>query len=219
MTRDEIVSLVLSRLGKRESNTYLVTQARTELQIIQRTKLEKGMHMPYFLLSDETALVVNPGVRLGIDLPSNFLREWDQWQLALYDATLSDPYTDLLKDDFDILKSRYGSDSASTPKAYSLVGSAKAAVFPLSDVVREARLVYFKKEDVLSDSVSTNAWTVNAEDVLISELGVVMSRYARSDLLSEFKDDAQRAQDRMFYESLARLNAAREAYRGDKETD
>lgn len=217
MTRDEIISLVLSRLGKREGNAYLIQQAKLELALIQRTKLQRGKHMPWFLLSDEASLSVAANTRLAIDLPTDFMREWDFWQLAIYDSTQADPYNRLRKDDYDLLDSQYGSDEPGTPAAYSIV-SGKVAVFPLSDVVREARLVYYKKEDILSDSVSENAWTENAEDVLIAELGIVMCRYGRSDLLNEFKGEAAEAHDRMFFESLARENAAREAYRGDKET-
>lgn len=217
MTRDEIISLVLSRLGKRGNNAFLVNSAGTELALIQR-RLEKGQHKPIFLLSEETPLVVAANTRLAVTLPTDFLQEWEFWPLALYDSTAAEPYTYLRKDDYDLLQSQYASDEPGTPKAYSLVGSTKAAVFALSDVAREARLVYFKKEDELSDSIQENAWTEEADDWLIAELGVVMSRYARSDLLNEFKADRVEAMNRVFYDSIARENAAREAYRGDKET-
>lgn len=218
MTRDQIINLVLSRLGKREGSSYLIAQAKLELGLIQKTKLERGKHKPWFLLSTETPIVIAANTRLAGDLPTDFLQEWDEWPLQLYDATnTEDAYTELRKDDFDILDSQYGSNAPGTPEAYSLVGS-KVAVFSLSDVEREARMIYFKREAALTDDVQENAWTEYADDLLIGALGEVMSKYGRSDLLQEFKNERATAEDRLYVETLSRLNAAREAYRGDKES-
>jgi hypothetical protein len=220
LTRDQIVSLVLSRAGKRETNSYLVAAANLELQLLQDTILEKGPILPWFLLSAETAIPLTvAGGRLAGVLPADFLREWDEYGgLRLKDSTTTPPtYTELNKNDFDLAESKFGSNAAGTPQEYDLVGSS-IAVFPLCTVDVTAAMIYFKKQAVL-DSVSnpTNAWTVNAADLLIAELGVRMtSTYIMgSPAAQQFQTDRTAAWTRIQTEDLARKNAAREAFRGD----
>lgn len=213
MDRDTIVTLVLSRLGKREGQSYLVAQAQLELLHIITTKLERGALLPWFLLSDETALTLTANTRLAAALPVDFLREWDEFPISLYDATADVPYTELFKDDYDLNRSweQSGSASSDSPR-YSLVGT-NYAVFPLLPVDTPARVVYYKKSDVTDNY--NNVWCQYADDVLVAELGMVMARYLRSDLLDEFKQDRKESYSRLMTEDVARKNAAREAFRGN----
>lgn len=211
MTPDEIVSLVLSRLGKRGANTFLLAQAMLELAHIQRVA-ERGAILPWFLLSTEQSLAITANTRM-IALPATFLREWDEWPLMLYDATVSPVYQELIKDDFDLLMGELGGSAASSPTKYDLVGS-NVAVFPLASVDKVGRWVYFQSQAAPAAGGAANNWTTYAEDFMVAKLGIVMSRYIRSDLLPEFKSDLADAMQRMNTEDVARKNAARDAYRG-----
>jgi hypothetical protein len=192
-----------------------------ELTLIQDTILEKGALMPWFLLSDETAIPLSAAAgRLAGDLPADFLREWDEYGgLKLKDSTTTPPtYTDLDKNDFDLSISKFGSTTAAlVPEEYTLVGS-KVAVFPLLSVDVTAALIYFKSQPALTADVQTNNWTKYASDVLIAELGIRMcsGMYMNNPAAAQqFSADRTAAYARMQTEDVARKNAARESFRGD----
>lgn len=214
MTRDQIITTVLSRLGRQEGNTYLVGRAEDEIQLIQQ-RLEGAPELWWFLLTDEdTSLSTTANVRT-VDLPADFLREFPDFPLYRYDSTADDPYIKLEKDEFDVLESRFGNDEPGEPTHYCLVGS-QFHFFPTPDDDYPLRWVYFAKEDLLSDAVSTNAWTDNASDLLIGELGQIMAGMKRDEFwLGKFAAETAQANQRLLAFDEARKQAARPGYRGD----
>lgn len=216
MTRDQIIALVLSRLGKREGNAYLVQQAELELNLIIDTELELGALLPWFLLTNEVDIACTTSYPYA-SYPADFLREWDEYPLKLYDASVSPAtYTELVKDDLDLLFSQYRGEAAGpTPVKYGLAGFS-IEPFPRPSVAVTFRSRYYARTTPLSDSNATSAWTTYASDLLVAKLGKIMSRYARApDMKAEFEADERIAWNRVLTEDTARKNAAREAYRGD----
>lgn len=214
MTPALIITTVLSRLGRQETNTYLRTQALAELQLIQE-RLEGGAFMPWFLLSDEiTSLATTQNVRT-VTLPANFLREFEDFKLSLYDSTSSDPYTALTKDEFDILETRFGAESSGEPSHYALLGG-QFHFFVTPDAAYSLRGMWYEKEAVLADGSTDNAWTSNASDLLIAELQLVMAGYKR-DVAMQRSAEQQivRANARLLAFDEARKQAMRDARRGD----
>lgn len=214
MTRDQIVTLVLSRLGRSENNSYLVGRAREELALIQE-RLEGGAFMPWFLLSGEVTSLVTVADTRTVDLPSNFLREYEDFPLYRYDSTASDPYIRLAKGEFDHLESYYEGQSAGVPVAYALVGT-QLHFFVTPDAAYPLRWNYYKKQDVLSDSVTTNGWTNSASDLLVAELGFIMAAIKRDTFMKDtFGGEIIRAMTRLLAFDEARKQALRDAQRGD----
>jgi hypothetical protein len=214
MTPANIITRVLSRCGKQENNTYMRTAALAELQLIQE-RLEGGAFMPWFLLSDEvTSLSMTANVRTTA-LPATFLREYEDFDLSIYDSTASDPYIELIKDEQDYLKVRFADSGPGQPTHYSLVGSNFVwSVTPDANYL--LRGMWFEKEAVLADGNTDNAWTLNASDKLIAELQLVMATYRRDqNLIADAQQQIVRADARLLAFDEARKQANREAYRGD----
>ena len=215
MDRTGIVNLVLGRCGRREGDTYMVAQAKLELGLIQE-RLEGGAFLPWFLLTNEQTLTTVANVR-EVSLPANFLREWDDYPLQRYDATASPIYKKLEKEDFDVLLEEFDGDGVGEPKAYALTGDV-FSFFTTPDTAYSIKWRYYAKDTVLSDSVLDNAWTANATDLLIAELGIVMAgQYARRpDLVQIFGVQKAEAIKRLTAFDIARMQAARAAVRGDR---
>lgn len=215
MNRTQIITLVLARLGRQEANTYLIAQAKSELTLIQES-LEGGAFLPWFLLSDETTLNYTANNR-AVSLGANFLREYEEFPVYLYDASADDPYTKLTKDEFDILEARYGNSGTGTPSNYALQGG-QLELFVTPNANGSLRLKFYEKEAELTDSVLTNAWTSNAADLLVAELGIVMAGYMKDgERLQMFVAQRGVAMQRIIAFDVARQQALRDTYRGDRD--
>lgn len=215
LTRTQIISTVLGRLGRREGDTYLVAQAKTELGLIQ-SRLEGGAFLPWFLLTAESTLTLTANNR-ELALPANFLREWDDYPIHRYEATGSPVYRKLEKEDFDVLIEEFDGVASGDPVAYALTGTT-LNFFTTPNSAYSCRWRYYAKDTALSDSVDTNLWTTNADDLLVAELGVVMAgQYARRvDLAQVFATQKAEAVKRLTAFDIARMQAARSAVRGDR---
>src|SRR5688572_23518046 len=214
MTRTQIIAHVLFLLGRQESNTYLIEQAKTCLGLIQE-KLEGGALMPWFLLTDELSLATVANLR-SVAVPSDFLREWEDYPLTYYDVTAEDPYIELDKDEFNYLREQFGSSETGPPQAYSLDGQVYS-MFPTPADIYTLTTRYFAKDEVLTDSVLENNWTEHATDVLIAELGMMLSAGRRDPAINQyFATEAGRAHRRLLAFDEARKQALRDARRGDR---
>lgn len=214
MTGTDIINIVLSRLGRQESNAYLVAAAKLEFKLVQ-ARMEGDGFMPWFLLAGEQELTSTPGLRY-IQLPDYFRREYDEFPLYRYDSTQADPYIRMVKDDFDILESQYGGTSATKPQKYALVGR-YIHLFPTPDAAYKFRLDFYSQSVELDfASINTNVWTENAPDLMIGELGVVMASYKRDSAMAQlFAAEAAKARTRLIAFDEGRRQASRDAQRGD----
>jgi len=214
--RDTIIATVLSRCGRRETDTYLLARAQAELPVLQR-RLEGDPFKPWFLLTDELTFASVANQRY-LPLPSDFLLEWDDYPMTRYDSTQSDPYIELTKDEFNYLQARFKGESAGKPTYYSLAGN-QIDFFVTPDDVYSFRWRYFASEAELLTTGNTNAWTVYADDMLIAELGMIMSgQYLRDKyLLPLFVADAARARQRLIAIDEARKQVLRDARMGDRD--
>lgn len=215
LNRDQIINLVLGRVGRREADTYLAAQAVTELQLIQ-DRLEGGPFMPWFLLSTEQSLASTASTR-SIALPTDFLREYEDFPLYLYDTTASTPYTRMNKDEFDILESKFAGAAAQKPTDYALHG-AEIDLFPTPDaLVYNFRWKYYQKGATLSTPTSVNVWTANAADWLLAELGIVIAGHYKKDKdrLQQYIGERTLAYGRLLAFDEARKQQNRDAHMGD----
>lgn len=212
MNRGEIIETVLARIGRSEGNAYLLGRAAVEIKTVQN-RLEGGAFMPWFLLSGVQDLTTTANTR-ELALPTGFLREYEDYPLYRYDASAEDPYIRLNKDEFDVLETRYEGEEAGIPLAYALVGE-ELHFFPTPDDAYPLKWNYFEKKAVLVGDDSENAWTENAEDLLIAELGLVMARYRVDVRDNNWKEDREEARKRLLAFDEARKQALRNAYRGD----
>lgn len=223
LTRDQIVSTVLGRLGRAEGNSYLVTQAGLELQLIQRD-LEAGPFTPWFLHSIYSlALAANSTQASYAGLnESDIIKESDLIPLYVYPNSTDDEV--ILPDKKSlgfILEYNAENTTGAAPEYYARYGDVGGAysimVAPKADVAYSLYQGLYVRQSLLSASVTTNNWTTYASPLLVARLGMVMAGTYKGDQkrLAEFEKQAQVAYTNLFALDEARKQANREAYRED----
>lgn len=222
MTRDQLIELVLARLGQRQNDTKLQAIAVQEQQLVQTVTLEGADFKPWFLLSEFEQTVVAAG-EYKVSLPQRFLEEWEEGALY-YLSDSSDPTSQVAipKNDWDYLKGRYPGSSL-VPQGYAIAGT----YFLLAPALSQSltmQMRYYKRELVMDDAykaptplVPTNKWTQYASDWFMAELGMVLAKYHTrdDDAFAKFQLDAAAAKKRIYVETVARQEANADRQMGE----
>jgi len=222
MTRDQLISLVLARLGQRQKDTKLQQAAVDEGTQIQINTLEKADFKPWFLLSDyeETTVKAND---YKVSLPQRFLEEWEEGSLwYVPDPTNPTERIALPKKDYDMASAKY--PGPGDPKCYSLAESHfLLSPVPTTDILLQMR--YYKGEEVMSEPygmanqvIPSNAWTTYASDWYMGELGLILATFYTQDAnaATNFQAYAQAAKRRVYVETIARIEANASRVMGDE---
>jgi len=215
MTREEIVDVIIERLGKR---TDLEDQIIVELKEVQRTKCEGHHWLPWFCIT-ENQTVSTTADEERVPVPTDFLMEDDNQALWIVNENGKD--LELKKDDLDVIKARTAdteTDDSDTgqPEYYDLVGD-YFILRPIPDDVYTLRLRCMSRLATLSSDSSENGWTTHATDVLIYETCAVMAREYLKDTESAegFEARAKQAWDRLYRKHIAREEAGRMRQQGE----
>ena len=208
MIKSAIIETIKNRLGQR---TDLDTFITTELDLQQETALQRnGRIVPWFLESEVyTHSTTASDEKLA--LPTGFVAEKEDGGLFLYQSGEDEPYTKLIKCDYDDAVLEYG-DTVGVPKVYSLSGI-YIRVRPIPDAVYSLKQIYFL-EDTLPSVValgSYNNWMRYAPDVMIAQLCVQLATFYIQDFnLAALQEKALTAAwDRIFVETEAQKHNAR----------
>jgi hypothetical protein len=210
MTRDEVVTLVLSRCGNRQADTNLRAAAELELKLVQ-TRLEEKEWLPWFLLStQETAPLTIGEPRLRV--PERFLLEYDEGALFLTNSAGDE--VELPKEEYDLLRGKYLNTDPNTPETYALRGE-YFYFFPTPNAEYPVRMVYFKGQPVLDTDIE-NRWTKHAPHLLVAELGVVIAGQYTNDAAKKdlFVQQTTREENALMKKHEARDMANRELQMG-----
>lgn len=165
MLRDVAAARIKQMLGFRTDQDANIVQAMQEVQ----ETLEKEPELPDFLRKPYSALATVASTRI-VNVPADFIREWDGDQMSISNATL-DP-TNLVKDDLGYLRVRYGNDIA-TPQRYSLVNR-QFYFYPLPDDVYNIDGTYYAEDATLATNIE-NKWLANVSEVIIGGAGVLLA--------------------------------------------
>lgn len=221
MTRDQIISNVLSRLGERGKDVRLQQASVLELQNVQRDRLESADFKPWFILSDfEYTMTTVADQRVA--LPTYFLEEYEEGSL-LYRPDVNTAWLPLVKGDLDQTQGyrRMTGWPPGIARSYSLVGlNFVLEVPPL--VSYQLAMLYYKAEPVLPEPylqpgpVVTNKWMTFAPEWLMCELGALLAAYhiRDPDAAGAFRQDADKAKQRLFVQHIARAEANAERIMG-----
>jgi len=170
MKRAECIKIIASRLGNRTDLNDIIG---LEMDLIQDTALEgTGAFLPWFLESDELTLTATPNTE-QITLPEGFLAEIEDHGFYLYDATQENPYTKLVKSDYDLMRAKY--PVAGTPKEYNLSGN----FLILKPTPDAAVTVKFRCYKAAPKTAAENVWLKHAPDLVVSEVGKVVAETCR----------------------------------------
>lgn len=168
MIRDEAVAFIKRRLGFRRDLTDEIIQ---EL-IAAQTSLEQEPDPPWFLLGDmqETDAVAGEE---RIRLPVAFLAEWEEGTLWRYDPTalLADPWIELKKDYYDVLKAHF--IRPGPPVFYANEGN-YFTLHPTPDAPYRMRMRYYQRAPTLTTNIE-NVWLKEAWEWLVGEAGISLA--------------------------------------------
>lgn len=175
MTRDEAIALMQIQLGFRtDQSTNLVTCLKAA-----QTQLEGQPTKPWFLISEDSYAFTEDGEQ-RIALPTDFLQEVDEAVLRYVpdedddDDDDTSNEVDLVKEAYDVLRKNYSEDVSGPPEAYALVGE-YFRIFPTPDDVYRIRMIYYKRDTVLSSNVE-NGWLKWIPYLIMGKAGLLLSQ-------------------------------------------
>ncbi len=203
MLRDAAVAIIGKRLGNR---TDLDADIVTQMQLAQ-IELEQGEILPWFLhKTDKT--IQNDGTDFEIiDLPTDFIAEFEGSKLYIYVAADADPLTELWKNDYETIQSGFSDQSTADPTHYSLKGSK----IYLGPQIPTAQLTFqwdYWAQDVLLTSDIENNWLKYAPELILSLTGIKMTYQTRDeDARKLFKESYTESYDNLLKTHEARQHA------------
>jgi hypothetical protein len=208
MTRDEAVTRIQRRLGFR---TDLVAEIQDELKVAQES-LEREMVSPPWFLLEEVSFTVTTADESRVEVPSNFLREYEQGTLWIYDTALEDPWVELSKGFMAGLNAFYV--GTGQPKAFSLDGK-YFRLHPTPDAEYTLRLIYYKTDTPLTTNIE-NQWLKYAPWLLVGLAGQEVAVGTRDgDAVAYFKARYEQSKVDVHRQNIARSITRKRMVRED----
>lgn len=200
MLRDDLFALLAQRLGNRQD---LIPRMETEVLLLQDTKLEQNVWLPWFLETDTVWTVTVQGDE-KVQLPADFLGEIEEQALWRVDGANLIP---LQKMDYDDMLARFSAEG--TPRAYA-VGNGYIFLWPVPIEEITLRMRYLARAEPLTSNIE-NVWLKYASDVVIAELGAVLAKQhmQHGELAATFAEDARLAWDRLYKVHIGRQETNR----------
>lgn len=198
MNLTELQEILGWRLGDRSD---MGPRMLAELPILQETILEANPWLPWFLLSTWTGVSTSAGTA-EVAVPTDFLLEAEE--SALYVQDSDGNWIELPKDASDVLAAKYL--GSGFPRAYSLVGNS-FRFFPVPDAPYPLKMVdYYARADAIATLSPVSPWLTEASDVVLGELGKVISEKHLKDgaMAATFAQDAARGWKRLYDKHIAR---------------
>lgn len=207
LTRDEIVTMTLNRLGNKSRHEALRVVAKEEIKLVQQ-RLEQSQKLPWFLLSEDsfTTTKVNEP---RLTVPKDHLLDYEQgalWLIRPQDGEVER----LEKYDLDRMRKKYSSVTPNQPKRYALT-NLYYRLNPTPDAVYTMQLMYYQA-DIELGLHTVNKWTTYAADVLVGELGLILAGQYVNDQarVDDFSSYLEAARSRMYMKTEARDHTDRD---------
>jgi hypothetical protein len=204
MLRDAAVDILMKRLGNQQ-NPALRQDIINEMVIAQETVLEGDIFHPWFLVSEEASNSTIVGDERVL-LPDNFIALWEEAGLYRYDANLDDPYVEMDREDWSLIKKEL--NYSDTPTHWD-IGGVYLLMRPLADAVYPLRFWYIGREPSLAgtygatagtDGNIENNWLKYAADWLLGETGIVIGEQYltyKPERVKTFRDQVARGRNRL----------------------
>lgn len=209
MTPNDLITILKLRLAN--SNDSNLDSGIISIANLVQERLEQGPELPWFLFNDTNVLGTNLSTVASTEtvaLPSDFLREEEELEYVLfvYDADESDPWVPLPRESYNKAKAKY--TESGQPKYYEILGS-NLYLRPIPDAVYTLRLLYFGADDDIIAGQPANNWLTYASDWIMAETGLILTSdvVPMPSLAEHYREEAQRAQRRITYETIARREA------------
>lgn len=202
MLRDAAVDLIMKRLGSR-TDLSLRNDIINEMVYVQENVLEGGPFYPFFLVSEISNADTTPTDE-RVQLPADFLHEWEDGALYYFDPdATTNSWIALIRDDWDVIKATYTSNTPGLMTHYDIVGN-YFLLTPTPDAAYTLKFRYYAAAESLAgvygDAANVeNVWLAKASDWLMGEVGaIIASQYLVSQKLQQmFVAQAVRGQKRV----------------------
>lgn len=215
MTRDQVVDAILERCVRRSADTDLVAHIVRELNIAQEYTFERGSVKPWFLLNVAEATVDSSGYKAP--LPTNFLDLYEEAPAVLFKNTTTTKLQPLER------AGRMNVESSLKPvntvNVYDLM-EGYILLAKLATAGDTLRMLYYQKETLPTAAYgdvgqpAPNRWYVYASDLLIGEVGSIISGTRLRDDKIQQRMDALRtmAWNRLLAETISKTESATERF-------
>jgi hypothetical protein len=219
MTRDEAVARIQQELSFRTSGDAIVVTALQDTQV----ELEQEQEIPYFLITEISSQDTVDGEE-RVKLPAaiddgsrKFIREVEDGALFYFNGSATEPgdkWTELAKDDLDVLRELYPGEGA--PKAYALDGL-YFRIFPTPDDIYTLKMRFYATDVKLTTNIE-NRWLEFLPTLMIGVAGQRVARPLRDkDALREFKLMENEARVKMILFTEARIHENRRYVMGGQD--
>jgi hypothetical protein len=220
MTPNEAISLLKGQLGN-WSSTNIDVAIINEMQAAQR-RLERGAELPWFLWIDTDEAGTNLTLSANTErvaLPTNFLREDDDADISpvfKYDAGEDDVWTALIKKDYSKIKQE--NPGVGTLYYYDILGS-NLYFRHVPDVDTTIRMLYYRKDTVITAGTTETLWLQYAPDLIIAEAGKVIAGQYLKDMaaMQAFAARSAEEQSILVIDNTARREAGYKRMMGDED--
>lgn len=202
MTLLEMANIVAGRLGRR---TEMIPEILDELRLAQVT-VEGTPPYPWFLVKGWY-----PPFNLQVNtLPEDFIEFFEDCVfLESKDNVPYDPPFRLIGGYVDHVQTSVG--RTEQPQRFSLLGRSMY-LYPIPDATYQARIYYVGKEPILANEASSNAWSVEAPDLLIATAGEHIAETLRQpEMIQVFGRRRMEARQRVELASVSRRESMRQA--------
>lgn len=199
MTRSQAVTRIQRILGFRSDLSTEIIDALQDAQV----ELEESPELPWFLKNEALSGLSTIANVETVTLPSDFIREYEDDALWLFDTTAaaSDQWTPLVKDDLQFLRAAL--PGTGKPEAYYL-GVSSFFIKPTPDAVYTLKFIYYARDVILSTDVQ-NKWLQYAHDLMIGMAGKKIAAPTRDSVAyGEFEKLEQIGRARVLGDTTAR---------------
>lgn len=213
MDRDALETEIRNKLGYNTNlDASLIIGAIQNAQII----LERKSELPWFLESENSSINTTAGEE-RIPVPSDFLREINENAMWRYDATGDPDWVELGKTSVPEGRRTYAADddASGKPLYYALQGN-YFRLFPTPDDNYTIKLIYYKKDTVLSSGATENGWSTVCPFLLIGRAGMLLTGNNKDQAsMATFKELYEEGLNDLFRSSEGREHAGQVYVRGD----
>lgn len=173
--RSNLDAHILAQLQQAQS-----TFEREGVPIFLSGNIQTGTFLPWFLLTEIADIVVPIGEE-RIKLPGDFLSEWEESALWIYDSSADEgeEWKAVPKDDVKTARrTAKATDSTDAPLLYARSGD-YFRLFPKPEEVTQFKMIYYAKDTELGATDIENDWLKYTPNLMMGEAGMHIASSTR----------------------------------------
>ena len=172
MTKDEAIAQIKQLLSFRTDLATSVPVTLAHAQAKMEDEWPRPDIYPFFLKTEEaTSATVASEQR--VPLPTGWLADWEEGGLYITDSAGAEH--ELIKNDYDALKTAYREYDPTLPASFATDGL-YYRLFPTPDAVYPLRQIFYKRDTGIASLAGsgTNKWLTHSPWILIGKTAVLL---------------------------------------------